>query len=231
MHRYLILDLDGTLAPIDAPASKKTARFLALLEKTGYVICICSGKPTYYLCGFARQLGLRSPVLIGENGAVLQFGYALPPEKHLSISYPEETKTILKILEKEIKEHLGSRVWFQPNTVALTPFLQTEADCTAVEEILSAHRKSLSNIRVYRQANCFDILPIEVSKKEGLKLLAKETMALSADFIAVGDGQNDLPMFDFADISFWIGKTTETKATYTFQNIEEVLEYIFMNKL
>ncbi|MBO7342204.1 MAG: HAD hydrolase family protein, partial [Clostridia bacterium] len=74
MHKLLVFDLDGTLAPLGKGASAPTKQALGALERAGYRICVCSGKPLYYLCGFVRQLDLADPVLVGENGGALQFG-------------------------------------------------------------------------------------------------------------------------------------------------------------
>ncbi|MGN1262261.1 MAG: HAD family hydrolase, partial [Candidatus Enteromonas sp.] len=67
--RLVALDLDDTLAPIAKPASMEAVSSLRALEERGTVIALCSGKPLYYLTGFARQLGLKDIYLIGENGA------------------------------------------------------------------------------------------------------------------------------------------------------------------
>ena len=78
MIRLAVFDLDGTLAPLGKPVAPETVALLHQLENTGVRIALCSGKPTYYLCGFARQLGLADPILVGENGAVIQLGVDLP---------------------------------------------------------------------------------------------------------------------------------------------------------
>ena len=69
MHRLLVFDLDGTLAQVGKGMLPEDIEKLLSLEKEGYTIVICSGKPSYYLCGFARQIGLANPILVGENGA------------------------------------------------------------------------------------------------------------------------------------------------------------------
>ena len=85
MKKFYVFDLDGTLAPIGRRASEECVKMLSMLESDERAICICSGKPTFYLCGFARQLGLRKPILIGENGASFQYGVDLPPEISLIV--------------------------------------------------------------------------------------------------------------------------------------------------
>ena len=78
--RLAALDLDGTLAPVGRGIAPQTVRMLRELEARGVRIALCSGKPVYYLCGLLRQVELRRPLLLGENGAVFQEGIDLPPE-------------------------------------------------------------------------------------------------------------------------------------------------------
>ncbi len=84
--KVLIFDLDGTLAPFNGPSAPNVCSTLRELEDCGLRICVCSGKPLAYLCGWMRQLGLRNPVLLGENGADRPAGIAFPPEPHLHLS-------------------------------------------------------------------------------------------------------------------------------------------------
>lgn len=65
MHKLLVFDLDGTLAQRAKGIGYEDIQKLKELEKSDYRIAICSGKPICYLCGFARQLELENPVLIG----------------------------------------------------------------------------------------------------------------------------------------------------------------------
>ncbi len=231
MHRFLALDLDGTTAPVGKAAPEDTVLLLRALEREGYTLCFCSGKPAYYLCGFARQLGLTAPILIGENGAEIIFGVDLPPGRQLLLPFPKYKKEALKILRGKIEEALGDAVWFQPNRTALTPFPQKNSDLDTIETLLLQNKELTCGLRIYRQCDCFDILPDEISKKEGLSFLARILNASGKDFIAAGDGANDLPMFDFADLSFGIGGLKADNTTYCYQRIQDALQYIFINKL
>lgn len=84
MYKLIVFDLDGTLAPHGKGMLPENLEKLKALEQKNVRIAICSGKPTYYLCGFMRQIGLEKPILVGENGAVIQFGVALPPRDFTS---------------------------------------------------------------------------------------------------------------------------------------------------
>ena len=74
MIRLAVFDLDGTLAPYDGFTTPENAAKLKTIEQKGVKICLCSGKPVFYGCAFARQLALDDPVLVGENGSEIQFG-------------------------------------------------------------------------------------------------------------------------------------------------------------
>ena len=80
-HDILVFDLDGTLCPVGKGMLPQDAALLRRLEDEGFTIAICSGKTTFYLCGFLRQVGLKSPIMVGENGGAVQFGIGLPPER------------------------------------------------------------------------------------------------------------------------------------------------------
>ena len=127
MERLVVFDLDGTLAEIGKAVKAENVDKLKEIERYAYV-AICSGKPIYYLCGLTRQLGLKNPIHIGENGAVICFGYDLPPSRYERVKVDKKARNILDKLRVEIEEKLGDGVWFQPNEVALTPFPRGEKE-------------------------------------------------------------------------------------------------------
>ena len=102
MIALAVFDLDGTLAAPGKAMPAEELQLLLKLEEKGTQIAISSGKPVFYLCGFARQLGLKDPILIGENGAVLQKGVELPPPLVKKSPIPPVTADALKQLRKKI---------------------------------------------------------------------------------------------------------------------------------
>jgi hydroxymethylpyrimidine pyrophosphatase-like HAD family hydrolase len=63
----------------------------------------------------------------------------------------------------------------------------------------------------------------------GLKALACALGATPADFLVVGDGENDVPMFQYADFSICIhhaGCQVAHLASKEFPTLNEALEYI-----
>lgn len=226
MHKLLVFDLDGTLAPIGKGALPETVEKLKALEARGYRIAVCSGKPTYYLCGILRQWELKEPVMIGENGAVFQFGVDLPPKRFEIFPYGEKAEEQMEKLRQRIADGNVGALWYQPNEVALTPFPYERDSFERIQAILDAHPEDLTELAVYPQVDCFDILPRSISKAEGVAYLATLLGLTQRDVLAVGDGVNDIPMLSYADLSIGIGKAVTEVATICFDTIGEALDYI-----
>lgn len=224
----MVFDLDGTLAKVGESMAHADVEKLIGLEKEGYMIAICSGKPSYYLCGFARQLGLKEPVLIGENGATFQFGIELPPKRYEVYPYSESAKAQLGMMRALIDRECGANVWYQPNEVGLTPFPKDVETFEVIQQLLDGRAELLDELLVYRHIDSFDLTPKNINKFNGLSYLAKLLGLEEKDVIAVGDGVNDVPMFEFADVSVGIAvNTTITDhVDYVFSTIGKALDFI-----
>lgn len=231
MHHILVFDLDGTLADLGKGMTEKNAERLKALEALGYRIAICSGKPTYYLCGFMRQIGLKEPILIGENGATFQFGVDLPPKCYFIYPHTKIAREQLSLLRARINEALGERIWYQPNEVALTPFPPNEECFAVIQKIIDSHSNDLNELAVYRHVDSFDIIPKNISKANGLSYLAEKIGMKANSFVAVGDGPNDLSMFAYADVAVGIGEKVKDAVDFTFQNIGDALNFFIERKI
>lgn len=228
MIKLIAFDLDGTLAQLGKGMSQYEVELLQTLEDKGIRIAVCSGKSTYYLCGFMRQLGLRQPILIGENGSVIQFGVDLPPQDFYILPYSEEAAKTIQFLQKEISRRV-SKVWYQPNMVELTPFLFHKEDFEKIEECLEECSEHIRDIDVYRFVDCFDFVPRGLSKKGGLAYLGELLGIGPEETAAVGDGSNDLPMFEYAGLSVGVGEKVKDYVDLCFENTTEMLKYLAKN--
>ena len=222
--KCIVFDLDKTLCELSEGISLKNIELLRKLEEKGNYICICSGKPTFYLCGMFRQVGLSNPILIGENGGVIQFGIDLPPRVYHLTTNKVDTVYKLKQLRLELEENFKDVLWYQPNEIALTAFPKDEKYFDIVKEYIDS--KNIEDIVIYRHVDSLDIVPIDVNKYNGLSYLANLLNLTNKDFIAVGDGVNDYPMFEFASLSLGINIKDENKATKNFESIDEALTYL-----
>ena len=225
MVRLIVFDLDGTLAALGKGIEPENLKLLRMLEEKGARIAICSGKPTYYLCGFMRQVGLKAPILVGENGAVIQLGVDLPPKDYHVAPRSEGAKRSIRLLRDAFEKAVPG-MWYQPNEVGLTPFPRNEAEFAAVQGAIDALQNELRDVIVYRHCDSFDITPEGITKKSGLERLGALLGISAGETIAVGDGVNDYPMFEYAGHAVGVNVKDESKVDVNFVGIHEALKYL-----
>ena len=222
----VVFDLDGTLAKVGEEAKPETVALLHKIRESGARIALSSGKPTFYLCAFARQLGLQDAVLVGENGSVIQVGTALPPTLYRKAEIPAVTKSALKTLREMLENTFGDRIWYQPNETALTPFPAYQEDFPKIREILDGFLTPEMEICVYEHPDCFDIQYRHLSKGAGIQRLAEVTGIAPKDMISVGDYTNDYPMFAQTGYSVGINLPDPSRATVNFPTIRDALTHV-----
>jgi len=222
----IVFDLDGTLAPVGMPIPSDIAAGLRRLELHGHQIAISSGKPLAYLCGMLRQVGLKRPALVGENGASMQLGIDLPPIARRSLPYPERTRESLVLLRRELDSRFAGQIWYQPNEYMLTCFPHDPSLFPMIEDVIVKSGAVQSGLIVYRHNDCFDIIPDGIDKGTGLLELCSMLGTDPANTIAIGDHDNDLPMFLRAGLSIGIGPSAPSEATYKFADVLASIEFI-----
>lgn len=228
MIRLIVFDLDGTLAELGKGIEPQNLALLRQLEEAGARIAICSGKPTYYLCGLMRQVGLKAPILVGENGAVIQFGVDLPPRDYFVAPYSAGAKRSLRLI-RNMLEDVAPDMWYQPNEVGLTPFPSNEAGFDVIQSCLDTLAPQLEDLIIYRHCDCFDIMPNGITKKSGLERLGKLLDIPAEETAAVGDGVNDYPMFEYAGLSVGIHVKEPEKVDRNFSSIHDALLFLLEN--
>ncbi len=225
MIKLIVFDLDSTLAPLGKPISESTASRLRLLSASGIRIAIASGKPTYYLCGLCRQAALPDTILIGENGAAIEFGVELPPKVSVTLPSSDAAKKTIAFVRRGLEEKLP-HLWYQPNRVALTPFFSSDEDADTIADFLRENEDSIRDVVIYPQCDCYDIVPVGIDKGAGLTELCRMLSISTDEVVAVGDGINDGPMFSVAGISVGINYRYPEKVSRSFPAIDEALDYI-----
>ncbi|MBR2589768.1 MAG: HAD family phosphatase [Clostridia bacterium] len=225
MLRLLILDLDGTLAPYDAAATVENIQRLKEIENSSVKICLCSGKPVFYSCAFMRQIGLKDPILIGENGAEIQFGVHLPPRWFYHAEYSEKAYKSLRFFKKEIKKAIPS-IWFQPNQTELSPFPKSRKEFAIIKDIIDKNQDKIQDIHIFEYFDCFDFIPVGINKGSALKLLSDTLHIPPEEMISIGDSQNDFPMFDYTAKSYGIKLKKQHPKAKNVDTLDEALDEI-----
>ena len=227
--QLLVLDLDGTLAPYDAATAPANVETLKKAEQAGVRICLCSGKPVFYLCAFMRQFGLQDPILIGENGAEIQFGYKLPPPYFYRMPYSERAEKSLRFFEAEIKKTLPE-MWFQPNKTELSPFPKSAREFEIIDTIIANHRDKAQDIRILKYHDCFDFIPVNINKGAALRFLADKLGISTEEICCIGDSKNDFPMFEVAGKSYGIKLKSPHPKAVPVGSLEEALDIVLKNE-
>ena len=228
--KLVVFDLDDTLAPVSGKIQNDVVSRLNLLSERGAKIAICSGKPTYYIVGMARQLQFKDAVFIGENGASIQFGISLPPAEYYELPCDTSVLGIFsEIREKILEKFKGSGdIFFQPNKFVLTVYFKNELNKKAIADVLMEYSQALKDncARIYDYSDSFDIVPDGLDKGKALKFLASKLGIEKSDIIAVGNGDNDTVMYDNAGMSIGICQTYEGANHRVAKNIQEALDII-----
>ncbi len=225
MVRLMVFDLDSTLAPLGKGIGEKELELLRKIEERGIRIAICSGKTCDYLCGFMRQVGIKNPILIGENGAVIRFGVDLPPKHHHKVYFPKETAKALDEIKKVLEEKFP-HIWFQPNKIGVTPFPTSLEEFEEIQGILDDWRKDKREIQVFRHVDSYDIVPAGIDKTVGIQYVLDVLGITREDIITVGDGVNDYCMFKMAGYSVGVNVKEEFRVNKNCNTTLEMLEYL-----
>ena len=228
--KLIIFDLDDTLADVGHGIPSDIVLRLNLLSENGMKIAISSGKPTYYIVGLARQCQFKNGIFIGENGASIQFGISLPPVDYYELPYDASVTNIFSELTGKIREKFNGRknVWFPQNMAIFTVFFDNENDHKAIAEIISEYDKTLKekSARIFDNYDSFDIVPDGLSKGNALKFLASKLGINKSEIIAVGNGDNDISMYENAGMSIGIRQAYGGENHCNAKNIQEALDII-----
>ncbi|MGN1031022.1 MAG: HAD family hydrolase [Butyricicoccaceae bacterium] len=227
MIKLAVIDLDDTLAGIGEGISVEVADGLKQLEESGVKICIISGKTVFYLSGFMRQVGLKEPYLIGENGATGQLGTNLPPRKAWHYQRSEKSDSILVSLQREVEAEMGDEVWFQPDTVAVCAFPTNEKAKKKVRTMIQSRLLGLQGFQLFESADCFDILPDDINKAYGVQHLCEELKLKPEEIIVAGNSENDYAMLELTPYSIGYNLPNPSKATYTADTQADIITKIY----
>ena len=217
--KLVVFDIDGTLIPFRKVISNKVSKTIKILENQGVRIAFSSGKNISYLEKIAQNIGINKPIIVAENGCVI-FDIAENKEVWLT----ERTSPINKIREK-ILDKYSELVEEQLNTVEFT-FSVTRLQPEAVFYIKSLINEYSERVHVYEYAGCFDILPMGIDKGVGLARVKRIYGFKKEDVVAIGDGENDIPMFREAGLALIIGSQISYPNAINFNTAEEVLDFL-----
>lgn len=221
--KLVIFDLDSTLAPIGRRIPLSTVEKLRALQALGVRLAICSGKPTAYLCGILRQLELHDVILMGELGLTTQIGYEMPPKAYFSLGAEPKAVEALGTLARALRATFPG-VWMQGNDIVVTPFFSPQAPQDRLRTFIYSYVTPEMGLDVYEYQDCFDVCPKGIDKGTAVRALLDYLHMNRENVAAVGDGANDIPMFEAAGLSVLVGDQQDIQADFYEKDIDTALD-------
>jgi HAD superfamily hydrolase (TIGR01484 family) len=220
--KLIALDVDGTIAAPSEPVKKEIAEKLQNLESRGVRIVLASGKSSWYLSGLARGMGIKNPLVIGENGCVI-----FDPVEMKEIKLAERPLEISTI-ESELVSRFADSIWLQPTQVELTISPTVKK---ALPELISYVRESIKpfseKVVMFEHEDAVDILPSGIDKGKALAKISRLYGVRREDVVVVGDSNRDIPMFRKAGVFLIVGeKIGYCKGAKRFPTIKEALDFV-----
>ena len=104
--------------------------------------------------------------------------------------------------------------------------MKRKEDFDVIEDFIKKIKDKIKDIVVYRHFDCFDIMPEGIDKGRGVAHLCKMLGIDRSEVVAVGDGINDYPMFEYAGKALGIGVGDSLRVDVNFKSISNALAYI-----
>lgn len=225
--RAIAFDLDGTLLDYEGRLTDEVSGAVKLMDRSGLKVFLITGRLQPSCEVFWRKFELDTPMATC-NGAHVGFP-GQPPIFHAQLS--DEVRRAVMDLEKRHGLYVNYYVDNNVYSISDTPdreWYSTQFSpvilVDSLDEILAMNlpTKILSIVRpednqrvteMFAEAlgdkvnltesntRFIEILPPDADKAEGLRQLSKWAGIPLVDFVAVGDGLNDLPMLREAGFS------------------------------
>ena len=227
-ERWMIaLDIDGTLVHDDGFLSPEVIREVQRVRSLGHQIVVATGRSATNAIPVVRELGIDSGFVVCSNGAVtIEIDHADPRgyRTHEVITF-EPREVLTKLIDSLPNAHFavedadGSYRFHKPfpayalgqknvetpldalmsHPVSRVVVLSPEHDAEEFVDLISTIGLHSVSYAIGYTA-WLDIAPEGISKGSALEKLRQQQGIHSHQVIAVGDGRNDIAMFEWAAV-------------------------------
>ena len=235
--RLLISDVDGTMVRPDHSLSPKVADAVKRLRDAGVPLCLISARPVTGVRDVARQLGLDTPLGAFNGGIVAKADGEVVHAARLS---PDAARRAMQLIDQpwvtpwvfaddlwHARDPSSTHVSSERSSAAQEPVIVDDftALLDRVEKIvavsdeeprLAALEKSAAeamgkDASVARSQRYYlDFTAPDANKANGVTALAR-MMGVPLDAVAtIGDGTNDIRMFEVSGFSVAMGNGSDT---------------------
>jgi len=228
----VVSDIDGTLVTDDKVLTERNRLAAASLRKAGIAFTVISSRPPRGAADLVKRLGITLPSGC-FNGGVLVAPDSSPIEQHLLP--PDTARRTVELItaggaavwifsgqDWYLHDPLGAYVELEKRTVGFPPvaiadfgtlldkaakIVGVSADPALLERCEGAVRTALGDAAtvVRSQAYYLDVTDHAANKGTGLIALSKLMSIPLSEIAVIGDGDNDVAMFEQAGLSIAIG--------------------------
>ena len=216
--KFVVSDLDGTLLHSRNVVSDYTVETIKKLVDNGVNFALATGRGQQGVQDILKQLGI-TPYLICNNGANIYtpegeciFDERIPQDvvtqilkeiRRNNLFYSAFQNEFLFHSNEEPVEDFTSRPLFteigvdrEEDIPSLNKIIVTNQNPEVLIELVAILKEKFSHLAeiMLSQATCLDIAPKNCTKGTGIENLAKIFNLTPNDFMAFGDGENDLDM-------------------------------------
>ncbi|MGL4662298.1 MAG: HAD-IIB family hydrolase [Culicoidibacterales bacterium] len=252
MIKHLFCDLDGTLI-VNHTVSEEDKEAIRHFVQSGGQFHIITGRTLAEINQFILQEDIPVQYCIGNNGCeIVKDGKMLLKEEidssvlntlksqlepfakranffeitsNGNVYYADEVKS------KKFIQYKDDNLIVEPNLFQMNFAKQgltkmyMEADCEVVADFLEMLDENFADsISHYGEITNVNVGPKDVSKGSALKFL--ETHFDLQDFAVIGDGANDIPMFEVTEHSFSFHRAHSMVTKHANHHVESVAEAI-----
>jgi phosphoglycolate phosphatase (TIGR01487 family) len=190
-------DIDGTLTDRSYRLSLKAIEALRLLESEGIPVILVSGNAYPLVKALQIYLGC-SGAIVCEGGAVVEYRSAMR-----ILSSKDRALDALR----RLKEVYGGRIvesWCNRYR-----FVDVALDRTIDRKDVDMVLRDYPDLKLWDSGFAYHILERSIDKGVGLKVAVDLMNVRVEDVVAVGDSENDIPMFRVVGFSIAVGDASE----------------------
>lgn len=206
MSPPLALDIDGTLTMAD---QRIDPRVFEVLPAWDAPIVLATGKSFPYPVGLCQFLGIPERVVAENGGVVCADG---------EIVFQGDRNRAEQAAEA-FREQGGSFGWDAANTTNRWRETELAAHLSADEELLRSVAAEFG-LEVVDTGYAYHLKTPGVEKGEGLKAVAEILGIDPESFVAIGDSENDVSLFETAGDSYAVGNA-DAKAKAAAETVLE----------
>jgi len=232
MYKFIALDVDGTLMTSKRTITDSTRNAIEAARKKGVIVSISSGRPYVGVGPIAKELGLNAPMIAYNGGMIVDsstdqiiYECSMKPDharKVIADAKEEDTTLIIWSKDKLYVNRIDDRVESYIQISDVVPHLIEDYEALIVQGItkllwideldtIEAFReiyrtKYRERLNVVRSLPMFlEFVDKGVSKAEAMKRIGERHGIRQEEMIAIGDGDNDLEMLEYAGLGIAMG--------------------------